>query len=505
MTPGSKKLFAELGISVEFNTLCMTRDLIQAYIAETSDIVNAEESKNSQFVKYACYSHFYDLAPRYKMTGFEAFDDLTMAYKIEQGFAYKGPSSNSSITCETPDSIVTPYINLLKAELSNISKPVLLYLSGGLDSEFVARALLDADKPFTPVIFNWLDDNGIITNTGESVYAFEFCKEHKLTPIVKSVVIPDLWKSAEFKQLSQDIHVTSPQLTTHAFMVKMMHECMPGVMHLFGGEVRYVKRMIKSNDKEVNIVKLAKPPFIYSATVSGNNVVLNYATLVSVGWDQIAPVQISITANNVGSNSTSSPALTFDTAGVNVPGSTFTIGGTIIGCGGAGGPGGGGGGSNGGNGGPALYVSGNVAGVGLSAYGGGGGGGGGVNGNGNTYGIFNGGSGGGGGAGYGVGGAAGGPFNLGPPNTAMPSYTTTDTKTGDPIVHPAVYTGCTPGAPGSYNAGGSGGPGGSIGGIGADGFGYAGGAGGGPGAPGSAGDGPGGGSGGAPGTAITII
>ena len=505
MTPASKKLFAELGISVEFNTLCMTRDLIQAYIAETSDIVNAEESKNSQFVKYACYSHFYDLAPRYKMTGFEAFDNLTAAYKIEQGFAYKGPSSNSSITCETPETIVTPYVELLRAELSSITKPVALYLSGGLDSEFVALALLDAKKEFTPIIFNWLDSNGKVTNTAELVYAFEFCRKHKLTPVVESVSIPNLWESAEFKQLSQDTHLTSPQLTTHAYMVKMMHERMPAVMHLFGGEVRYVKRMIKSNDKEVNVVKLAKPPFVYSATVSGNNLLFNSASLIAVGWDGIAPVQVTLNANNVGSTSTSSPAMTFNTTGAPV-GSTFVIGGVIVGCGGTGGPGGGGAGSNGGNGGTGLACSNNVSGVGLTAYGGGGGGGGGVNGNGNTYNIFNGGSGGGGGAGYGQGGPAGGPFYLGPPNTAMPSIPGGLDKFNNPLPDiPATFTGCTPGTAGSYSAGGAGGPSGQIGAIGADGFGYGGGAGGGPGGPGAAGGGPGGGSGGAPGNAVVII
>jgi hypothetical protein len=53
-----------------------------------------------------------------------------------------------------------------------------LGLSGGLDSEFVAKVLLRNDIPFVPVI--------IITLTGESevLYATKFCQENNLRPLI---------------------------------------------------------------------------------------------------------------------------------------------------------------------------------------------------------------------------------------------------------------------------------------------------------------------------------
>jgi len=52
-----------------------------------------------------------------------------------------------------------------------------LCLSGGLDSEFVAVVLLRNRIPFVPVILS-------TRNNHESWYAFKFCDEHKLTPVV---------------------------------------------------------------------------------------------------------------------------------------------------------------------------------------------------------------------------------------------------------------------------------------------------------------------------------
>ena len=52
-----------------------------------------------------------------------------------------------------------------------------LCLSGGLDSEFVAVVLLRNRIPFVPVILP-------TCNNHESWYAFKFCDEHKLTPVV---------------------------------------------------------------------------------------------------------------------------------------------------------------------------------------------------------------------------------------------------------------------------------------------------------------------------------
>ena len=52
-----------------------------------------------------------------------------------------------------------------------------LCLSGGLDSEYVAAVLCRNKIPFTPVII-------LTPDNSEVWYAFKFCDEHKLTPVV---------------------------------------------------------------------------------------------------------------------------------------------------------------------------------------------------------------------------------------------------------------------------------------------------------------------------------
>ena len=53
-----------------------------------------------------------------------------------------------------------------------------LLLSGGLDSEFVAHTLIKNDIPFKPVILVFKN------SLSESWYAFKFCDENNITPIV---------------------------------------------------------------------------------------------------------------------------------------------------------------------------------------------------------------------------------------------------------------------------------------------------------------------------------
>jgi hypothetical protein len=63
-------------------------------------------------------------------------------------------------------------IKLISEKYNNLYLP----LSGGLDSEFVAKTLLKNNISFTPVILQF------INSTPESWYAFKFCDENKLTP-----------------------------------------------------------------------------------------------------------------------------------------------------------------------------------------------------------------------------------------------------------------------------------------------------------------------------------
>lgn len=63
-------------------------------------------------------------------------------------------------------------------EISNTYDKLYLCYSGGLDSEFVLKLFIDNKLPITPIIVS------TPFNTRESVYAFKFCANNNIVPIV---------------------------------------------------------------------------------------------------------------------------------------------------------------------------------------------------------------------------------------------------------------------------------------------------------------------------------
>ena len=62
--------------------------------------------------------------------------------------------------------------------ISDLDKPIYVPLSGGLDSEFVLKIFLDLNIPVSPVIVS------TSANRVESAYAFKYCNDKNITPIV---------------------------------------------------------------------------------------------------------------------------------------------------------------------------------------------------------------------------------------------------------------------------------------------------------------------------------
>lgn len=265
MTPETEKYFEEQNIQVYFDTLGKTKALKEAYIESTQKLVDANPTKRSEMVKHACYSQFYSMKQREKLTGFEQFAELDKQYRIENR-EYIGENvfrMSNLFEKSEKSSIILPYKTQLGRSFEEYNKPILLYLSGGLDSELVARSLIEFGINFTPVIFNWGNKKGEIVNSTDTQYAFDLCKEFQLTPIVKTVNIDELWLSAEFKRLGKAIRILSPHLTTHAYMVELMNTEKPNHIHLLGGEVRYKSDASKFNDE-----KFINPNLVYANKIN---------------------------------------------------------------------------------------------------------------------------------------------------------------------------------------------------------------------------------------------
>lgn len=89
-------------------------------------------------------------------------------------------------------------------------RPLYLALSGGIDSEFVARILLKNKIPFTPVILKIDSLNAI-----ESQFAISWCEKNNITPVILTYTVEDLNNS--FKLFFPKLHKIK-----HYYSVPMM-------------------------------------------------------------------------------------------------------------------------------------------------------------------------------------------------------------------------------------------------------------------------------------------
>lgn len=243
------KYFASKGIETRFNTLGFTEELVSCYISETkNDVVNNISNAN----KAETYSKYFDFEPRPKYTGFEYLKQQDLALREKLYLAVNVDQTSEQYFSKQYTGSKT-YQQLLN-ESFDFNKPVILYLSGGIDSEFVANELINAAKKFTPLICEWMYA-GKQVNYFDTEFALKFCSKHSLTPLIKSFDLKELWDSSEFYNFAQAVGTVSPQQATYAHAVTQIDKEYPDHIHLFGGEVRYRTDIVQD---ELNLAYLSK-------------------------------------------------------------------------------------------------------------------------------------------------------------------------------------------------------------------------------------------------------
>ena len=248
--------FKTVGLDVSYNTLGFSEDMRNAYVHEhQSDVEEAGGQSNP--IKYHLYSKYFEFKNREKYTGFEFFKKQDVEYRAEMIERVKTPQFAPAVVTPKDKAPSQSYAELLTDHCKTLDG-ALLYLSGGLDSEFVANVMLKNGVKFTPVIFRWTDKTGIVRNDFDTQYAFAFCEAHGLEPIVEAIDIETLWQSEDFKLLSEAIEMISPQMTTYAYMVTMMENKYPNAKHVLGGEVKFQTDFIDDDGTVKNLVFLAK-------------------------------------------------------------------------------------------------------------------------------------------------------------------------------------------------------------------------------------------------------
>lgn len=101
------------------------------------------------------------------------------------------------------------------AKLFGVYEKVNIFFSGGVDSEVVVNAFLEAKVPFTCIIC----DNGY--NQHDNIYAIKYCKLHQINYKIISLDVKEFWKKELYKR-SMETKCISPQFPVIMWMVEQI-------------------------------------------------------------------------------------------------------------------------------------------------------------------------------------------------------------------------------------------------------------------------------------------
>jgi hypothetical protein len=109
-------------------------------------------------------------------------------------------------------------INAAKLLGEKFTKPILVGLSGGSDSQVVCLSLMEAGVPFRPVILKLLDPKGKLYNGHDIRGAFDFCKKFNLDPIIEELDLDNFFVTTGM-QLIHDYCITVAEITVQLYLV----------------------------------------------------------------------------------------------------------------------------------------------------------------------------------------------------------------------------------------------------------------------------------------------
>lgn len=119
--------------------------------------------------------------------------DGWIKYRFNRGYSNCFPESDFDVYLDpqTPSNIVSVEVagNRVAQELYDVYKNIYVAMSGGIDSEWVAKCFLRQGIPFTPIIYESED----LQHT-DTYWAVEWCEKNNVTPIIYKDSIPEFSK-----------------------------------------------------------------------------------------------------------------------------------------------------------------------------------------------------------------------------------------------------------------------------------------------------------------------
>lgn len=131
-----------------------------------------------------------------------------------------GNGSNWGIEMRPPTRPVKSYYEetVLAAEMIWSQKQGKLYVtySGGLDSEYTLSVFLSLGMNITPVILNTQ------YNRHETKYAFAFCKNKNIIPVIVDLDYDKFVESGEFLKISESVESAAYQVAANAWLTSQV-------------------------------------------------------------------------------------------------------------------------------------------------------------------------------------------------------------------------------------------------------------------------------------------
>lgn len=130
------------------------------------------------------------------------------------------------------------------------TKPTLIGLSGGSDSQVACLAFMEAGVPFTPLILKLLDGKGEHANPQDTKMAFAFCEKHGLTPMVEEVDV-NAWYLGRGEELAKEHCLGGVETLLQLSAIEKFKDQYSYIMA--GGDVSITKRYDGADDPLITL------------------------------------------------------------------------------------------------------------------------------------------------------------------------------------------------------------------------------------------------------------
>lgn len=247
---------------------------VDEFIDCASFLMDTETSSNAG-PKYKVYEDSFGVPFRHKLTGFEYVENLDKKYRpVYQQHMEKVASPEikertqnfshiikqerkHEVNAKSYEDAVKQYRkSLLKKADQYRDQHSLVYLSGGADSELMARVFAESGVDFSCVTFmltvptdqivdehdftqdikqleKYPDIMDILQNipAGETVinlhdikYAIEYTKEHNVNHLLRCFNVKKFWDSPEINQFMRKNNITSPLILSQRYMCELIEK-----------------------------------------------------------------------------------------------------------------------------------------------------------------------------------------------------------------------------------------------------------------------------------------